>query len=308
MVSPNYPRHFTSLSLLATTQTSVKFIFIFLFLPLVTLGQHQERTVFLYNTLFAGFSSGVGAAINKPKATNWKAAFVKGFWQGSIGGTLNYSSKKTLHLIYRKQNVALALPAKLLNAAGNSIIENAARSEPFLQNWNIDYGPVRFDFSVNGKRKFTARFLPLSVYSVIDGVKDSKLDWKTSLFSGIIVFRYEDGFFFTRRGNNYLGASTGRGFTYAGIQSDSVVHYTIAHELVHQFQYKEYQVFNAFLKPFEQKVKSKTLQKVFSNYIYFDVPYFFAAYRLEGLQEYMNSTKNFFEFEAERFASNSLVR
>jgi hypothetical protein len=290
------------------TQIAVKFIFILLLVPLVSIAQHQERTVFLYNTLFGGLSSGIGATINKPRDKNWKAAFVRGFWQGSIGGTVNYSSKKTLHLVYKKQNVAFALPAKLLNAAGNSIIENAARSEPFLQNWSIDYGPVRFDFSLNGKRKFTARFLPMSLYAIINGAKDSKLDWKTSFWSGDIVFAYSKGYFFTRRGVNMLGGSTGRGFIYTATQSDSVVYYTIAHELVHEFQYKEYQVFNAWLKPFEQKVKSQTFQTLFSKYIYFDVPYFFAAYRLEGSHQYPNNTKNFFEFEADRFASNSFVK
>lgn len=277
-------------------------------IPVVTVAQHQERTVFLYNTLFGGLSAGIGATINKSKDRDWKAAFAKGFWQASIGGTVNYSSKKLLHLIYKNQNVAFALPAKLLNAAGNSIIENASFSEPFLQNWNIDYGLVRFDFSVNGKRKFTARFLPMSVYAIIDGAKDSKLDWKTSLWSGNIVLAYDKGYFFTRRGHNFLGESTGRGFIYAGKQTDSIVHYTIAHELVHEFQYKEYQVFNSWFKPLEQKVKSKTLQKLFSNFIYFDVPYFFAAYGLEGFQQYSNNSENFFEFEADRFASNSFVK
>lgn len=286
----------------------MKFIFILLAIPLVTVAQHQERTVFLYNTLLGGLSAGIGATINKPKDRDWKAAFVKGLWQGSIGGTVNYSSKKMVHLIYKNQNVAFALPAKLLNAAGNSIIENAALSEPFLQNWNIDYGLVRFDFSVNGKRKFTARFLPMSVYTIIDGAKDSRLDWKTSLWSGNIVFSYNKGYYFTRQGNNQIGGNTGRGFIYVGKHSDSVVHYTIAHELVHGFQYKEYQVFNAWFKPFEQKVKSKTLQNLFSHFIYFDVPYFFAVYRLEGFQTYSNSSKNFFEFEADRFASNSFVK
>lgn len=284
----------------------MRFLFILLVFPLLSVAQHQERTVFLYNTLFGGLSAGIGATINKPKDIDWKSAFVKGFWQGSIGGTINYESKKTLHLIYKNQNVAFALPAKLLNAAGNSIIENAARGEPFLQNWNIDYGPVRIDFSLNGERKFALRFLPMSVYALLDGIRDSKLDLKTSLWSGNIVFAYNKGYFFTRRGKNYLGASTGRGFIYTGKQSDSEVHYIIAHELVHEFQFKEFQVFNAWLKPIEQKIKTKPLKKLFTKYIYFDAPYFLGAYSLGRL--FPTHDKNFFEFEADRFASNSLVQ
>jgi len=115
------------------------------------------------------------------------------------------------------------------------------------------------DFSFNGKRKFRARFLPLSIYSVLDATKDSRLDWKSSLLSGNMVFAFTMDCYLSSNGITYLGASTGRGVIYAARLSDSLVFSTLAHELVHQFQFREYQVLNAWLKPFEQKVKSKTL-------------------------------------------------
>ena len=68
-----------------------------LFLHLNLFAQHQEQTVFFYNVAFGGITSGIGAIINKPKEVNWKKAFLKGFWQGDIGGLLNYTGKKTLY-------------------------------------------------------------------------------------------------------------------------------------------------------------------------------------------------------------------
>lgn len=62
--------------------------------------EHQERTVFVYNAAFGGITSGIGGIINRPKEVNWKKAFLKGLWQGGIGGLLNYTGKKTLYLSF----------------------------------------------------------------------------------------------------------------------------------------------------------------------------------------------------------------
>jgi|GEM_PF-3000515 len=62
----------------------VLLLIIFL-LPCQLYGQSQEGTVFFYNVALGGITSGIRADINKPKALNWKRAFVLGVWQGSIG-------------------------------------------------------------------------------------------------------------------------------------------------------------------------------------------------------------------------------
>lgn len=68
--------------------------------------QKQERIILMYNVGFGGITSGIGAVINKPKGANWKKHFLKGFWQGSIGGFINYGSKKTLYLNNSNQTKA----------------------------------------------------------------------------------------------------------------------------------------------------------------------------------------------------------
>ncbi len=81
----------------------------------------------------------------------------------------------------------------------------------------------------------------------------------------------------------------------------------MAHEIVHQFQFGDFQVFNTWLKPFEKKVKSKTLKTIFSKYIYFNIPYYWGLYEITGRYDPPHYYKNFFEFEAQRFSTNEYV-
>lgn len=282
-----------------------------LFLALLSktcLAQQQEAGVFVYNTLFGGFTAGVGAIINKEKGTQWTKAFAKGAWQGCIGGSINYLGKRSLYLVNRNENIAWALPARLLHSAGLSIIENAARNEPFLQNWNCIYGPVRLDFSLGQTPHFRARLLPNTILCMFDAAKDKQLDLGTSLWSGSIAFVENRSSFVYNRGQTFLGLSYGRVFNYAALShSSKEIHATMAHEIVHTYQYDDYQLFNTWLKPLEKKVTNKTLKTIFSRYVYLDIPYFYVPYGLEGNHPYPYYYKNFFEFEAERFATFKLV-
>lgn len=290
--------------------TLIKLKIISLLLLLITLNgiaQHQERTVFIYNTAFGGITSAIGATINKPKEINWKTAFLKGLWQGSIGGLLNYSSKKTMYLVNRNQNFIYAWPAKLLHSASTSIMENAALNEPFLQNWNIDYGLVRIDFSIRSKRKFKVRLLPEAIFAIIAGEKHGKFDFIISFITGQLIFSSKDFLYVAN-----LPASSGITFGRSSIYVTDTSFYTkyriISHELIHQFQYSEYLIFNTWLRPFENKLKDGSLKTVFSKYLFLDLPYFYAFYYADGVCASPHYYRNFYEFEADRFATNRYVR
>lgn len=267
--------------------------------------RHQERAAFLYNISLGGFTSAIGSVINKPKGSDWKKAFLRGLWQGGVGGLVDYSGKKTLGLINSDQKIIYALPATIIHSAGTSIIENAALNEPFLQNWNFAYGFVRIDFSLKHKKEIKIRLLPESVYATIINQRLGKFDVLTSLLTGTIVFK-NPNFFIELNGQDYLGYSLGRSFVYVNNYTNNKFH-TIAHELVHIFQYKEFQVLNTWVKPLEKKIKSPQLQTLFSKYIYFDMPYAFGLYELEGRFKSPRYYRNFFEFEAEHFSTNSYV-
>jgi hypothetical protein len=282
-------------------------ITLLLFLHLNVFAQHQEQTVFVYNIAFGGISSGIGAIINRPKEVNWKKAFLKGFWQGDIGGLLNYTGKKTLYLVNKNQKDIYAWPAKLLHAAGNSIMENAAMYEPFLQNWNIDYGLLRFDFSFGKQRKFKVRLLPEAVVATILAAKYGRFDLTTSLRTGEIIFKADKELVLP---NTPIasGVTFGRAIVYVDApQSYYTKGRIISHEIVHRFQYNEYQIFNTWLNPVAKKIKSKSLQTIFSKYVYPDIPYFFVPYYIIGLHAGPHIYRNFYEFEAKRFATNACV-
>ncbi len=280
-----------------------KFILLIFFVPKTLFSQHQERTLLAYNVGLGAVSSGIGAVINKPKHLNWKKAFLRGAWQGSVGGLINYSSKKTLFLVNKKNELLYAWPAKILHAAALSIMENASLNEPFLQNWSIDYGPVRFDFSINGKKKFRARFLPESIVSVILASKTATFNLGRTLRTGNIVFVSKEPYV-TFNGYYDVGWSFGRAIALGSIANGS--NQIIAHEIVHQFQFGDFQVFNTWLKPFEP-TKKKLLNTIFSKYVYFNIPYFWGLYELAGRHPAPHYFKNFFEFEAQRFSTNAYV-
>jgi hypothetical protein len=259
----------------------------------------QERQLFIYNVGFGSLTSGIGAVINKSKGTDWKHAFLKGCWQGGIGGALSFAGKKAAYLITKNQNLLYGWPSKLLHAAGTSIIENAALNEPFLQNWNIDYGPIRFDFSINGQSRPKIRLLPYGLYAIIVASRNAYFDPGTTLLTGNVSF-YSRSEYVQVRGGSFKGVSYGRSFVYA----DRIVQsYVIPHELIHIYQFREYQVFNTWFKPLTHKVTNKTIRKIFDRYVFADIPFFSGFYLLEYSKTY-NYFRNFYEFEAERFASN----
>ncbi len=284
-------------------RSAVVLVFFFQF---QAVAQHQERTVLVYNIAFGGLTSGVGALINKPKNTRWTKVFLKGCWQGSVAGVLNYSSKKTLYLINKNQNGLYGWPAKILHAASYSIMENAALNEPFLQNWTFDLGPARFDFSFHGKKPFKARLLPESVYAIFMGFSYGKIDLSTSLNTGQLLFS-------TTHSLTIPNTPKASGVTFGRVsiyQKNDVSYHKyriIAHELVHQFQYGEYLIFNTWLKPCEKKIKSQSLKSIFSKYVYCEIPYFFLPYYINGVYNGQHYYKNFYEFEADRFATNRYV-
>lgn len=257
--------------------------------------QKQERKLIIYNISFGGITAGVGAVINTPKGGNWKRNFVKGFWQGCVGGGLNYTAKKTVFLINKKQNLIAGWPAKIQHALGNSIIESAALNRQFLKYWNLDLGIVRLDYAIP-ENNFRLRFLPSSIYTFAAGFNKGSFDFKTSILTGTPVFKRRESTL-----NSDLGVSYGRGFLY---ENGTEKFHTISHEIIHSYQYSEFQIFNTWLNPLSAKIKSTKIKTVFNKYIYLDIPYFVPVYNLESNSIYY---KNFFEFEAERFATNQYV-
>jgi hypothetical protein len=150
--------------------------------------------------------------------------------------------------------------------------------------------------------------LPWGVYSVYQGFRYGKrLDVQKSVQTGELIFSNSEFVLVELENDEWVdGVSFGRaiviGHEHAGTYE------LMVHEIVHQYQYQEYMVFNTWLKPASKQLKSKPLKKLFSRYIYPEVPHFEWIYVLQGIHEPQNYFRNFYEFEAQRFATNKYVQ
>lgn len=256
-----------------------------------------------YNVGFGGITSGIGAVINKKPGEHWSKNFVRGFWQGCIGGALNYSAKKTAGFISERKAYFYGIPARFLSGAGNSIIQNSAANEPFFVNWHFEYAFFRIDYYGQNEHPFRIRILPLAMVGSVVAFTKAKFDPVTTLLTGAMVFNSTDSIG-TGRGS-YDGINYGRVFIY---QDGVIKYHLVTHELIHEYQLREYLVFNSFLRPVASRIKEKEFKKVFIKYIYPDIPYFGLAYAIEGVNPHPRYFRNYFEFEAEKIASGKDVR
>lgn len=264
----------------------------------------QKHELFAYNVLFSGITSAIGAVLNAPKNSNKKQVFIKGLWQGGVGGIINYSSKESLYLINKKGNLVYAWPAKILHSAGNSIIENAALGNQFLQNWHLNVGAVRFDFSLHEAKPFKARLLPEIIYAYYWAVQSGKFNFSKTISTGSFIFQNKNKILISVAKDEFEGYNFGRAIAIG--ENWDVTNKIIAHELVHEYQLDEYQIFNTWLNPSMKQVAGPRIQKVFNKYIYADVPYVWLPYAI--LERTGNNYyKNFFEFEAESSATNKYI-
>jgi hypothetical protein len=296
----NRQRGDLTLTMLKEPLSRLRLIFLALLAPIFLRSQGQEEKLFLYNVGFGGITSGIGAVINK-KGENWKTCFLRGLWQGSIGGLLNYSSKKSIYLVVNNKNFTYALPARLLNAAGNSIVQSAARNRPFLKDWSLDYTLFHIDFSLGPQRNFSVRLLPAALVAGSFAFGQGKLDLPTTLQTGVMVFKTAEWLDQVKRTS---GINYGRAVVYLDTSNK---YHIVSHEIIHEFQFREAQVLNAFFQPMAAKMKNTSFKKAFTSYLYPDVPYFGLFYMMEGNYPGDRSLRNFFEFEAERFALNDHV-
>jgi len=263
----------------------------------------SELKLFAYNVSFGGLTAGIGAIINKPKETPVHKAFFKGFYQGCFGGALQYGGKKMTYQIVEKDNYWCGWPAKLVHTAGTSIVENAALNRPFGRYWNLDLGPLRFDFASDAEdNPFRVRFSAMILYDMVAaGVQPSSsyIDWGKSLKLGTLAF-YTNEPIFRNDKQDIVGTAYCRSFIYATTSRD--VHKTVAHELVHLFQRREHLVFNAWLNPLTSKASTRS-KNIFQYSIYVEPPYFSLFYLIQGYHDRENYYRNFYEFEAEWFAT-----
>ncbi|MCH7525326.1 MAG: hypothetical protein IIC74_10080 [Bacteroidetes bacterium] len=166
-------------------------VLIFTLFLITTKTQAQHKNDFeagLFNIGFGGLIGGFGAIINKKPNQKTGKVFLKGLYQGALGGYLLFESKRLVGKFSKSGNYGYVWPSKLVNAAGISIIENAAANRNLWEQWHINLGFNRFEFYTQDKFKVSYRIMPFALYKTIDGFTQGKLDVSESVKIGSFVF------------------------------------------------------------------------------------------------------------------------
>lgn len=274
------------------------FIIVFL-LNTKNYSQKNDTQAAFYNVALGSVFSGVGALINQKKENKWHKVLLKGMGQGAIGGYLVFESKRMIRNIEEKQVWEYAWGGKILNSAGISIIENASLNRKFGQNWNINIGFLRLELSLENQFKISPKIMPVSlIYGTLYGTINGRFEPLKSLQTGELIFS-------TINPKN-VGITLSNTLI---IDKEFINNYKIiSHEIIHSYQYNDYNAFNTYLfEPIQSiEKKSKTIQNM-NRWIYWDlqgIP-LRALYYLENrnINCYYD---NFFEHEA-GYYSNSII-
>ena len=250
------------------------FFIFFLTIPLKDIhAQANDAEAALYNVGFGGLSGAIGAIINKKPDDKFGKVFLKGLWQGALGGYVTFESKRILRIAGREGDWKLYWISNLVNAAGSSIKENAANNKDFWDQWNISIGFNRIEFHTKDAFSVRYKVMPATAIYTIAAFSRFKFDGFNSLKSGHFVFEQNNPDF------NYV-ASASPGYILFNTpimnqrikSNDRTYNQTLTHEIIHLYQNNDFLVFNSF---YDQKVQtlfkhSNFMQKV-NNYMYYDI-------------------------------------
>lgn len=263
----------------------------------------QDAQLLAYNVGFGIATTTIGAIINKPKGQDVWTTIQNVWWQGALGGALQFTGKKLTHQIARG-HYAWGWPSKLVHAAGSSICQNAAMNFRFGQYWVLDFAGVRFNFfNDRGKVSFLPQFNLWMVYDITQLAGAGKIDLAKTFSLGALAVKSPDYYLIKSDWQRYSAGTYTNSFIYSGSTNNQV----FAHEMIHFFQQTEYRIFGTYLKPLYNKIYDKPAMSVM-KYFYTDLPVFIGLYGLLDNKNLSIHYKNFFEFEAQFFSTNAFVK
>ena len=176
-----------------------------------------------------------------------------------------------------------------------SIVENAAANKNFWESWRMHFGFLRIETEPLNS-SFRVKFLPVGVLGFVDACSKGGFNLKKSLRLGTLYFSAN-----TPIDNNWAGRSFFSSIVIDEGHSDK--YEVIAHECIHNLQFRDYLALNNHFSFIDSKLKKKKLYRKLSKYIYLDTPFMYVAYRIEGKHSYEWKYKNFFEMEAKYFST-----
>jgi hypothetical protein len=246
------------------------------------------------NIISSSIIAGVGSGIHKHANETFGHAFIQGCWKGSIGGAIQFTSKKMIQQSAFENNYNWIWPARLVNGLGNSMVWNGCYNEKILSKLYIQIyiGNVTYNFK---DQKIGYQFDPLTIgYAVFLGLQSKyKLDYLLSLKTGSIVFNKTVKDTVYDNPINGMGQSIGNTLYTSHLKiywydnynhGDKIIQsikdfkkQITCHEIIHDFQYNQF--------------------SYMTNHLIINVN-FALLYKLANYKGY---EKNFFEHEADHY-------
>ncbi len=258
--------------------------------------QSNDAEAALYNIGFGAVFSTVGAILNKKPEDDLGKIIKKSLWQGALGGYITFESKRMLRAAQQQHKWEYVWAAKLANAMGTSVKENAALNRDFWEKWHLNIGFNRLEFTTKDNFSVHYKFMPVAFVFAVDALARHQFEWKKSWQTGEFVFSTAQ-----IKNNEFInvGASAFPGLIlFEKSVLNDIQLYT--HEIVHLYQSNDFSVMNTYVHKTLKKgaSKSKPLKWV-HKYMYPEFHYLILrpAYLWESknIQHYYD---NFFEHEA----------
>lgn len=250
----------------------MKKILVFVLINYFLLSSGQAKTTsygqeFVYNVSIGAVTGAIGAILNKKKEQNFNKVFFKGLYQGALGGYITFESKRLVAVAEQNDDWKILWAAKLVNAAGSSIKENAALNKNFWENWHINIGFNRLEFETKDEFRVYYKIMPVALAYTIAYSTRSKFDLEQSLKSGELIF-------YTNNPNNLISTNT-LGMTFPGgillYETYKKDFQVLSHEIIHIYQYNDFSQSEAFLNKVVQYTEKNKLMKTINKYIHYDI-------------------------------------
>lgn len=242
------------------------FTLIFLINITICLAQRNDTQAGLYNVGLGSLTGGIGAMINKKPNEQLGSVLLKGLWQGAIGGYTIFESKRLTRLIYQNKELGFSWPSKIVNAAGTSIVENAAANRNLWEKWHLNYGFNRLELDLTGRPKFQYKVMPAALVSSIGIALQTKFEFGKTLQTGQFIFSSN-----TKRWKE----TNSEGIAFPGniVYKPDVerFHNLIAHEIIHIYQFNDFNGINTYLdKPHAYLSSKSNVFKTINQWVQFD--------------------------------------
>jgi hypothetical protein len=234
-----------------------------LLITLNTFGQKEDVKYASFNILSGGITSSAIACFNKPKNHKLGKTFINAFWKGCLGGSLNYTGKKLIQVSSKNNTYAYVWPGRIVNSLGSSMIYNGAKNEKLLYSISMNVFFTRLSYD----GKLHCQIDPITLGSAVafTFTKDMSFNFKNTLVTGSIIYSRLTNNIQIDNGkltiDELSGKSLGNTF-FRSVYTDKVYYFlnllginvtdqihkyviqTTCHELIHTFQYSEYNIFN----------------------------------------------------------------